>query len=270
MKDKEEKKFKKTFICCLEAKALGISDIELILDKDINFPYFGLLIAEKISHDGIYEYISHFKQDEDKLNFKDTIAYKLLMNPSIPTICSSTTTEGNKTIEQYKLIYFNKDSGIFKPTVLYSYNRSDQVEAEITLEYLFVFDNEWIYSYEEILHLGPQNSKEESLYNVAKNITLDLSDIIYSGNINENHFLNGPSCSVIKNDKGEKTGIELEVCNLKGEFSTIFIKKENLDKLSDSICSIRIIDVKKAVFGSYKSADKNINEKLKTNERLII
>lgn len=243
--------FIKTYKCQKSVKKYGLKDIELVFNKDVNFPYYGLLFAEKITHyyndieEPVFEYISYFKQDRNKINFEDTLAFKLLTDLDVVTPCVFTGEEkkdGEKIkIEKYKLIYFNLESSILKPTILYTYNPNDKIDRKITCEYTFVFDNEWIYTYEEIVGVGAQKEFQYP-FGPFDNIMDTLDDIKqFRENINAIFF--NSSTSNIKIDESGKITVELETFNINGEFKTLIFKGEELKQIPNSLCSVRLVDI---------------------------
>lgn len=244
-------KFEKNFFCQKKAKEYGLKDIALIFDKDANFPFYGLLIAEKITYDydkesPYFEYVSYFKEDRKKGDFQDTLAYKLLFDDEVLTPCCSCEEkeeDGERIkVEKYKLIYFNSNASFLKPTVYYTYNPKDLKDKKITCEYTFVFDNKWIYTYEEVVGQGPQ---EEFCYPFGHfdNICDTLNDIKdFRKGINP-LFFNSSTSSIKKNDKGEDIEIELEVFNINGEYNTLNIPRENWKNIPNALCSIRLVNV---------------------------
>ena len=62
-----------------------MGNITLELDKNIDFPYYGLLFAQKvdIGTGKIYEYKSFLRDDFNCLSFEDSLAFKLLKDKKI-------------------------------------------------------------------------------------------------------------------------------------------------------------------------------------------
>lgn len=242
--------FIKTYKCQKSTKKYGLKDIELVFNKDVDFPYYGLLFAEKITQDydtdePFYQYISYFKQDRKKINFEDTLAFKLLSDPDVITPCVSiqkTEENGIKTkTEKYKLIYFNLNANILKPTVLYTYNPNDIVNRRAICEYTFVFDNEWIYTYEESVGVGSQKEFQYP-FGPFDNIKDTLEDIEeFRKNINPLFF--NSNTSTVNIDENGKIKIELETFNINGEFKTLKFKGDEIKKIPNALCSIRIIGI---------------------------
>lgn len=230
----------KKFLSQSGARALGLEDIELEMDKDIEFPCYGLPFAEKVVYeDGVCDYTTYFTEDGKCSTFEETLAYKLLIDPKISTpLCHVEDTvdeKGNKiTIEKYKLLYINPNASVFKPTVLYTYSRNKNA-AHITCEFLFVFEDEWIFTYEQVF--------EVTNINVSPfDFILDAMRDLENFKDKRNFFLtNSPACE-IKEIDGEPV-IELEVCNLKGEFSTLDYSASQWREFINSFCSVRIIEV---------------------------
>lgn len=253
--------FKKTFFCQDKAKGLVPEKIDLLFDKDIDFPYYGLPFAEKITHvspekdsDPFYEYKSFFMEDRRKVKFEDTLAFKILNDPDIITPSSSGEYEedGEKIIrEEFKLIYYNPNSSMMKPTCLNSFyfQKEKGKKTKYCCEFIFVFNNEWIFLYEGRFELSNEEQKE--LDALTDTIANTLTPIDYIQSIindiqdfkqGENFvFKNSPACTISVGEDGEET-IELEVFNLKGEYRTIVLTKEDFDIIPGNLCSIRFID----------------------------
>ena len=230
-----ENKFIKVFEAQEEAKKYGLKDITLELDKNIDFPYYGLLFAQKIDigTGEIYEYKSFLKDDFNCLSFEDTLAFKLLKDKKIKI--GQKLDENNPQIINYFLIYFNYNSSVFKPSVLKSFsNLKYDYNIIINIEFLFVFDDEYIspiehvFSLSDIYHPSFRINVEDLLWILDKDIPT-----FFAGN---NMF------------SETENGFEIETCSVKtGEIKTFSFNYNKFNILKNNLVSCRITEVKKEI-----------------------
>ena len=223
--------FIKTYKAQDSVRKYGLEDIQLEFDKDIDFPYYGLFFASKKDlGNGVYEYTSYLKEDSKLADFHSTLAYKLLTNPKVKIATKETEQEDSKT-ESYSLLYYNPNSGVFKPTILAPVNNKEDIETKIIYEFLFAFDGGWLFPLEHIALTGGKD-----FFPTIDFWKDDLRDL------DENAlflFANSPACNL--NTKENK--IELEVSNLKGEFATLTYDEYSKEDIVNALVSVRITGI---------------------------
>lgn len=230
-----ENKFIKEFEVQEGAKKYGLGNIILELNKNIEFPYYGLLFAQKIAigTGKIYEYKSFLKDDFNCLAFEDTLAFKLLKDKNLKI--GQKIDKDNPSIVNYFLIYFNYNSSIFKPTVLKSFdNLKYDFNVIINIEFLFVFEDEFIspvehvFSLSDIYHPSFRINVEDLLWSLDKDVTA--------------FFARSSIFSETEN------GFEIETCSVKtGEIKTFSFNYNKFNILKNNLVSCRITEVKKEI-----------------------
>lgn len=223
--------FIKTYKAQDSVRRYGLDDIQLEFDKDIDFPYYGLVFASKKDFgNGVYEYVSYLKEDSKLADFHSTLAFKMLTNPKVK-IATKITEEDNNKIEVYSLLYYNPNSGIFKPTILAPVNNNEDIETKIVYEFLFAFDGGWIFPLEHIAMTGGKDFFPT--LDFWKDDLRDLDEDSFF------LFANSPSCTLDReNDK-----ITLEVSNLNGEFSSLTYDTYTKQDIANALVSVRITEL---------------------------
>lgn len=232
--------YTKTYKCQLSAKRYGLEDITLNFNKNINFPYYGLTFAEKKDfNNGVYEYVSYWKEDNKCADFKDTLAHKLLSDPRVKVGKREYTLqdENDEVIyTDYTLLYYNPDCSIFKPSILFPISFKDNTTYKITYEFLFAFSDGWILPVEHVAETDEvlKWSNVEYWKDYLSDIEEDICLFLYES----------PSCH-IENIGKEDENIDLEVSNLLGDYDTLSYNKYTKQDIVNALVSVRIIDLKK-------------------------
>ena len=226
--------YRKTYKCQDSVYKYGLKDIILEFDKDVDFPYYGLTFAQKKDFgNGVYEYISYLKEDETCADFRNTLAHKLLVDPKVKVAMKSEEPDKSKKeiIIKYNLLYYNPNSGIFKPTILSPVTPDREKETKIVYEFLFAFPDGWIFPLEHVAMTGGRE------YFPTVDFWKDeLKDL------NEDGFSLFANCDACKFDLKAQQ-LSLEVSNLKGEYTTLNYNQYTKQEITDSLVSVRIVEM---------------------------
>lgn len=217
----------------------GLLDISLTMKDGLEMPYYSVPFADKKfdvinNKEKVIEYNSYWKSDRNK-PWEDTLAKQMIGDPNIIITKNTGMSMDGHYITRYGLTYYDKNSPFFKPSIQYGFDSNNG--NLITLEFLFVFENNYVFPVYKTFESG------KYFDSVFKMIADSLKDFNRSTRKNEDEFfMTYPGFDFNKDCNELNFYVSSETMgNTTFTFSN---DKEGWDAIKKALVSIRVVENK--------------------------
>lgn len=219
----------------------GLPPVTIKLKKNADLPYYGLEFCVRES-DGK---MSSLLVADDGKTWENSLAQRIFEDPDIHKAADArcrinTQTNQARDVCVYAIMYENKDSSVFKPGVRQPISNATNVDTEFTLEFLFCFDDGFLFPLLKTVKTGGTFSM-----GYLDAVQEMLSD--FDGP--ELYKLLKSSENVTKT----KDGISILCSSSRsGIIRTLEFSNDGTDRFDvrRALCSVRLVDVKETIHSS--------------------
>lgn len=226
----------------------GLEDVELTFKRELELPFYSSLFArykyKDNANNGTYE--SYWKVDKDK-KWEDTLAYKLIEDSKKGlvkvgkhgVVIYDSDTDEQYYATDYYLVYYDKNSCFYKPSVNSPISDATNVTSSVTVEFLFSFEEGYILPVYKNIKTYGQDAL--SFIDIVQNCLDDLDYADYF----EEFFEDCPN--VTFDEEGDL--INIYACSEESCDTELTFSYDNIGRyeIKRSLSSIRIVDLQENI-----------------------